>query len=134
MEGMVAWARRHFPRLPRERTWMLCVDTVGSPQLLLLEGEGMLGIREYPKPFLALIRECAAELGIFVHGDLRFRNATDGLIALKAGYRSAGLGSVTKYKFPSNYHSRRDVPERVDYGTVRDAATLCAALIRDAAK
>ena len=32
-EGIHHFARRHFPELPRERTFFLCLDTVGSPHL-----------------------------------------------------------------------------------------------------
>ena len=61
MEGMQAFARRHFHRLPRDRTLVVCVDTVGSPELVLLEGEGMLRMREYPEELKALVAGCAEE-------------------------------------------------------------------------
>ena len=129
MEGMRAWARRHFARLPRESTCFVCVDTVGSPQLLLLEGEGMLRMNEYPKDFLAFIRSCADEAGVRQVPNLRFRNATDGLIPLKAGYRTAMVGSVDEFKIPTNYHWPTDTPDRVDYSTVDDAARLCRRIV-----
>jgi hypothetical protein len=128
MEGMEGFARRHFQLLPRERTWFVCLDTVGSPHLLLLEGEGMLGVREYRKQFLELIDGCAEKLGIFVWPGLRFRNATDALLALKAGYPAAMLGSGDGYKFPTHYHWPTDTPDNVHYGTVADAARLCLAV------
>lgn len=129
MEGMEGFGRRHFPSLPSGSTYFVCLDTVGSPHLLLLEGEGMLGIREYPKDFLGLIRECADRLGIFVLPKLRLRNATDGLIALRAGYPSAMIGSADRFKMPANYHWPTDTADNVDYGTVADAARLCRAVV-----
>ena len=36
--------------------------------------------------------------------NLRLRNATDGLIALRAGYPTVTLGSVDEFKIPTNYH------------------------------
>jgi hypothetical protein len=128
-EGMEAFARRHFHSLKREATHVICLDTLGSPHLVLLEGEGMLGIREYTKDFLRLIRECADELGIFLWPKLRFRNATDGLTALRLGFTAAMIGSVDRYKFPSNYHWPTDTPENVHYRSVADAARLCSAVI-----
>jgi Peptidase family M28 len=125
MEGMQAFGRRHFEALPRERTHAICVDTVGSPHLLALEGEGMLWMNEYPKDFLALVSECAEELGIWLFPDLRLRNATDGLIPLNAGYPTVTLGSVDEFKMPTHYHWPTDTPDNVDYGTVSDAARLC---------
>ncbi|HEX4807070.1 MAG TPA: M28 family peptidase [Conexibacter sp.] len=130
MEGMQAFARRHFHQLPRDSTHVVCVDTVGSPRLTLIEGEGMLRMREYPDDFKALVADCARECGVELSRGLRFRNATDGLIALRAGYPTAAIGSVTDLKVPANYHWPSDTPENVDHGTVGDAVTLCAAIAR----
>jgi hypothetical protein len=130
MEGMVRYAERHFSELPRERTKVICVDTVGSPKLLLLRGEGMLGIRDYSQEFHGFLMGCAGELGLDVFSELRFRNATDGLIALKAGFEAAMLGSADEFKLPTNYHWPTDTADRVDYSTVADAARLCARAIQ----
>lgn len=134
MEGMRAFGRRHFPSLPRESTHVLCVDTVGSPHLLMLEGEGMLWMNEYPPAFKALVRACADEAGVELWSGLRFRNATDGLIALRAGYPTVMLGSCDRYKLPTNYHWPTDTAENVDFSTVRDAVALCTAVARRLAR
>jgi putative aminopeptidase FrvX len=134
MEGMVGFAKRNFAALDPATTTVFCLDTVGSPTLLALEGEGMLGIAEYPKDLIAVIHDCAEDLGIDVLKGLRFRNATDGVVALRAGYRTAMLGSADEFKVPTHYHWPTDTPDNVDYGTVADAARLCHAVIaREAA-
>lgn len=130
MEGMQAFARRHFPSLPAERTHVVCVDTVGSPQLTLIEGEGMLRMREYPADFKELVAACARDCGVELGRGLRFRNATDGLIALRAGYPTATIGSVTRLKVPANYHWPTDTAENVDHSRVGDAVTLCTTIAR----
>ena len=130
MEGMQAFARRHFPALPTNSTRVVCVDTVGSPRLLALEGEGMVWMNEYPKDLLAEVAGHAGDLGIGLLGGLRLRNATDGLIALRAGYPTVTLGSVDEFKLPANYHWPTDTPDRVDYSTVADCARLVDRLIR----
>jgi hypothetical protein len=130
MEGMQAFGRRHFPHLPRDRTVFVCLDTLGSPRLLVLVGEGMLGVRPYTHELRELIVGCAEELGIDTVPHLKFHNATDGLIPLVHGYRSAMIGSVDEFKTPTNYHWPTDVPENVDYGSVADAARLSLALLR----
>ena len=133
MEGMRGFARRHFGSLPRESTEIVCLDSVGSPELILIEGEGMLRMRDYTPELRERIAGVAARAGIHLRRRLRLGLATDGLIALKAGYRSAAIGSVTEYKLPLNYHSPRDTADRLHYDTVRDAAALCEAVVRDAA-
>ena len=76
---MQAFGRRHFAELPRESTFFLCLDTLGSPHLCVLRGEGMLRMREYPARSLALLDGLAEELGIWLFPNLRLRNATDGV-------------------------------------------------------
>ncbi len=127
MEGMQAFGRRHFGDLRKEGTRVICIDTVGSPHLVALEGEGMVWMNEYPKDLLAQVKACAEDLGIHLVPNLRLRNATDGLIAHRAGYPTAVLGSVDDFKIPTNYHWPTDTADNVDYGTVAD----CARLVRE---
>jgi hypothetical protein len=129
-EGMRAFGRRHFDELPKSDTFFLAIDTVGSPNLLVLRGEGTLGIMEYPARSLELLDGLADELGIALVPNLRLRNATDGVFPLNAGYQCASLCSCTELKQPANYHWPTDVPENVDYGTLGDAIRLVEALAR----
>ena len=130
MEGMQAFARRHFPALPTDRTHVVCVDTVGSGALTLLEGEGMLWMRDYPADFKDLATQAAAARGVTLGRGLRFRNATDGLIALRDGYPTVMLGSVNRYKLPSNYHWPTDIADNVDFACVADAVVTVDATVR----
>jgi hypothetical protein len=129
-EGMQAFARRHFAELPPESTFFLSVDTLGSPHLLVLRGEGMIRMREYPARSLAVLDELADELEIPLFPNLRLRNATDGIFPLAAGYECASLCSCTDLKQPANYHWPTDTPENVDYGTLSDAVRLTEAVVR----
>ena len=133
MEGMQAFARRHFASLPTDSTHVICVDTVGSPELVMLEGEGMLRMHDYPAPFRELVGRCAARAGVHLRRGLRFRNATDALIARRAGYPTVMLGSINQYKLPSNYHWPTDVPDNVDFSTTADAVALCHEVVRNLA-
>ena len=129
-EGMKAFGERHFGDLPRESTFFLCVDTLGSPTLNVLRGEGFVRMHEYPADALALIDGLAEELGIEMVPNLRLRNGTDGLEPLAAGYKTVTMCSVTDLKQPANYHWPTDVAENVDLGTLSDAVRLSEALIR----
>jgi hypothetical protein len=129
-EGMGLFMERHAGELPRDRTFFLCLDTIGSPHLLALRGEGMLKLREYPAESLDLVDSTAEELGIDLFPNLRLRNATDGVFPLAAGYQCASIASCNRWKNPSNYHWKTDLPENVDYGTVSDAVRLSEAVIR----
>lgn len=129
-EGMGLFMDRHGHELPVDRTFFLCLDTIGSPNLLVLRGEGMLRMREYPAASLELLDSTAAELGIDLVPNLRLRNATDGIFPLAAGHQCASVASCNELKNPSNYHWPTDTPENVDYDTLTDAICLAEAVIR----
>jgi hypothetical protein len=129
-EGMRAWFLRHRDELPRATTLFVNHETVGSPHLALLEGEGMLGITDYPDDVKRLIQDVADELGIFLYRELRTRNASDSLIPLRAGYKCALFASCDDLKAPTNYHWYTDTPENVDYETVDEMARISLELTR----
>jgi hypothetical protein len=128
-EGMLAFARRHFARLPPDRTTFVCLDTVGSPELVLIEGEGFLRMFDYPQATKDLLAEAAREAGVHLRRGLRFTFATDGLVPLRAGYPAASIGSANAYLVPSNYHWPTDTAENVDYGSVSAVADLVSRVI-----
>jgi hypothetical protein len=129
-EGMQGFARRHFPRLPVEATFVLNVDQVGDPLLTLLRGEGAVRTRDYPPDALALVREVAESAGVALLGGLRSRTGTDGQYALRAGYPSAVLGSVKANKLQTAYHWPTDTPAVVTWASLAHAVAVCERLVR----
>jgi hypothetical protein len=129
-EGMAAWGRRHFPDLPRETTWVIAVDSVGSPTLCLPLSEGFLRNYDYDPALRRDAAEVARELGIPLAPDFRFSFASDAQIAHHAGYRCLLVSSIDELRTPSNYHWPTDTADRVDYGTVADATAVVDGLIR----
>lgn len=129
-EGMKAFGERHFPDLPEDKTFFCCVDTLGSPHLNLLYGEGFLKMHEYSADLIEMTEEIARGLGIWLYPNLRLHNGTDGLESLVAGYPTISMCSVTDYKAPANYHWETDTPDRIDYGTLADAIRLTEGLVR----
>jgi peptidase M28-like protein len=123
-EGIIAFAERHFDSLPVDRTAFLCLETLGSPELLLIEGEGFLRMRDYPDDFKQLVVEAAEEEKVPLRRGLRLTFATDGLIPLRAGYPTVAIGSLNEYLVPSNYHWPTDTPDRLEYDTVASAVRL----------
>ncbi|HSS31900.1 MAG TPA: M28 family peptidase [Solirubrobacterales bacterium] len=129
-EGMKAFGERHFPSLPKESTFFLCLESIGSPHLLVLRGEGFLKMREYPARSLAFIDGLAEELGIWLFPNLRLHNGTDGLESAAAGYETAVLAGCTDLKQPANYHWWNDLAENVNFDTVANGVKLSEAAIR----
>jgi hypothetical protein len=129
-EGMKAFGERHFPNLPTDSTFFLCLESIGSPHLLVLRGEGFLKMREYPSRSLALMDGLAEEMGIRLFPNLRLHNGTDGLESAAAGYETAVLAGCTDLKQPANYHWWHDLAENVNFDTVADGIRLSEAAIR----
>ena len=103
-EGMRPFARRHFAELPRESTFFLSADTLGSPHLLCCAARGCPGCASTRARSLEVLDGLAGELGIDLFPNLRLRNATDGIFPLAAGYECVSLCSCTDLKQPANYH------------------------------
>jgi Iap family predicted aminopeptidase len=133
MEGMQAFGRRHFPELSRETTEFVCLECVGSPELCVVEGEGMLLMRPYTESSREALARAGEAAGVELQRGLRTVAATDGLIALRAGYPTCTLGGVDETKFPSNYHWPSDTPENVSWESVERAVRVCEAYVRGAA-
>jgi len=134
MEGMRRFMERWEPGLPRESTTVVCLETLGCPRLSLIEGEGMAWMTDYPQATRDLVADVAADAGIDLVRGLRTRAATDGLIALRAGYPTALLASVDQRNIPSHWHCPCDVADNVDFDTIDQATRLCVALARRLAK
>jgi Zn-dependent M28 family amino/carboxypeptidase len=122
VRGLIA---RHRGELAAGRTWFVNLDTVGSPHLVMLEGEGPIWMEQYAGPWLRdLLAACAARLEIRLERGLRARASTDSVIPSRAGYPIATLISITDWRLPANYHLPSDVPANLDYDTVADATRL----------
>jgi len=128
-DGIRGFMRRHAAELPLGRTWVLNLETIGSPKLALIEGEGPLVMRDYTDPeFRELVARSAEAAGIGLERDLRSRASTDSVVPSRAGYATATLSSVTDWRSLANYHWPSDVPDNLDYGTMGDAVALAYAV------
>ena len=133
--GIYGFGERHFPNLDREQTWMLIVDTVGSPELIMLEGEGAVVMEDYHgRGFRDLIAGAAARARLPLRRGTRARTSTDAVIPSRAGYPTAALSSFDRHKALSNYHWPTDTPDRVNYDTVAAAAAVTEATLRELAE
>jgi Peptidase family M28 len=129
--GIYGFARRHFPVLDRERTWFLNLETLGSPNLIMLEGEGAVVMEDYhDRSFRDLVARSADVAGASLRRGMRGRTSTDAVLPSRAGYPTATLASMDRYKSLSNYHLMSDTPENIDYRTVRQALVVAEAVAR----
>jgi Zn-dependent M28 family amino/carboxypeptidase len=132
--GIHGFAARHFPELDRNRTWFLNLETLGSPKLILLEGEGPIVMEDYhDRSYRDLVVSVAERVAAPVRRGMRSRASTDAVIPSRAGYPTVTLTSMDRYKALSNYHQMSDVPENVDFRTVEQALVVTDAVARELA-
>jgi len=133
--GIYPFVDDHLRALDPQRTWVLNLDTIGSPELFMVEGEGILVMEDYCAPaFRDQVAAAAARAGVPLTRGCRARSSTDAVIPSRAGYPTATLCSwEPATRCLSDYHLMTDVPERVDYTTVAAAVAVAAALAEDLA-
>ena len=130
-DGIRGFMARHAGELDPGRTWMLVPDTIGSPRLIMAEGEGPFRMHHYTDPsFRDLVERCAREQGIALERGFKARASSDAVIPSRAGLPTALLGSLTAWQAMANYHQMTDLPENLDYGTIADATRLAYAVAR----
>lgn len=132
--GIYGFAERHLRALDRERTWLLNFDSVGSPELTMLEGEGELVMEDYfDRGLRDLCDRVARRDGIPMRRGMRARTSTDAVIPSRMGIPTTSFVSLNRHKGISNYHQPSDLPERLSYPTVACAADLADAVVRELA-
>ena len=129
MEGMRGFVARHRHDLPPERTRFLVLESVGGPFPLVLEGEGMLRMRDYDPVLRDELAAAGDDAGVPLRRGLRTGFATDALIPMLAGYRVACLASCDELKMVPNYHSQRDTADRLDLVTMAACLDVVSALV-----
>ena len=130
--GIYGFMERHKPELDRDRTYFLNFDTVGSPDLIMLEGEGTTVMEDYYyRPFRDLVVRAAERAETPLRRGLRSRNSTDAVLMSRAGYPTACFSSIDRHKTLSNYHLMSDTPENLDYQTVMHAVTVAESVVRE---
>ena len=100
----------------------------------MLEGEGPVVMEDYhDRTFRDLVARSAEAAGAPVRRGMRARTSTDAVIPSRAGYPTATLCSMDRYKALSNYHQMSDTPENVNYRTVLQALVVTEAVARELA-
>ena len=132
--GIYGFCERRLAPLDREHTWVLNLDTVGSPSLVLLEGEGPVIMEDFfDIGWRDLIARVAEREGIPMRRGMRARASTDTVIPSRMGYPTACLVSVNRNKALDNYHMPSDTSENIRWATIGAATDLVEALARELA-
>ena len=132
-DGVRGFMESHAHELDRESTSFLCLDTIGSPRLMMLEGEGPMWMEDYDAKLRDTVARVAERDGLALERGFRARASTDAIIPTRHGFPTANLSSVNEYHNLSNYHLPTDTAENVNYSTVAEAAKVAYALAAELA-
>jgi hypothetical protein len=133
-DGIRAFMERHRDELPVESSHFLNLDTVGSPRLVLLEGEGPVWMEHFDERFRDRVFALAERHGLRFERGFRARASTDAVIPHRHGYPMASVSSVNDYHYLTHYHLPSDVPENLHWETVAEAVRLAYAVAADLAE
>ena len=133
-EGMWAFVRRHDDELPRGRTSYLVVEMVGSPRMVIPEGEGFVYEHEYDPALKDLLSEVAAEAGIEAIRGHGVAFSSDASVPINRGEPAAVLGSYDHLRLPVAYHWPDDTPDKLHYGSIDNAVTIIEGAVRRLAR
>jgi hypothetical protein len=129
-EGMSGFLARHGDELDPTRTELLCLECLGGARLIVVEGEGMLRMRDYPAEMCDALVDAANHARVPIERGAKTVAATDALVALRAGYPVVTLASMEDTKLPLNYHWPNDVPENLRWPTLERAIEVCEQFMR----
>ncbi|MEE8526114.1 MAG: M28 family peptidase [Thermoanaerobaculia bacterium] len=129
MVGAMRWLDRHREELAGRPVWAINFDGAGNPgRVALLERFGFG--RAFSPTLSAVVRRCAAELGIAVRGVLMPPGmGIDAIPFAHRGIDCLTLSSGSLGRATSAIHSSGDVAENLDRATLLEVARLAAALV-----
>jgi hypothetical protein len=132
-EGMQEYGRAHFAELPRETTDVIALECLGSGTVTIPESEGFLVPHHYDQGLKDLAADCARRAGVKVRRGLHIVFASDGQIALHAGYRAMTLAATDELRLPANYHKPTDTADNLDFACLDQAADVLEGMVRELA-
>lgn len=134
--GIYGFVERHLEPLDPKRTWVVTLDTIGCPELILVEGEGPFFVHDYDAGLKDLVARVGEEAtGAPLRRGAVARASTDAIIPSRAGYPTALLASwEPDTKLMTDYHLMSDIPERLRWETVERAVDVVEAVAGELAK
>lgn len=123
--GIYGFVEERLRPLDPARTWVVNLDTIGSPELILVEGEGPFFVHRFDSGLCDLVDRA----GGGVRRGCIARASTDSIVPSRAGYPTALLCSwEPDTKLMTNYHLMTDTPEHLHWETIERAVDVVEAV------
>lgn len=129
--GIYGFVDQHLRPLGPTTTWVINLDTIGSPELILVEGEGPFFVHRFDSGLCDLVDRA----GGGVRRGCIARASTDSIVPSRAGYPTALLCSwEPDTKLMTNYHLMTDTPEHLNWETIERAVDVVEAVAGELAR
>lgn len=129
LRGADAFARAHRQELSDPDTWVIAVDTLMQPDMLMAYPRGINWTQRNSSEVCGMLRRAGEDCGVKVGLAGPYPGATDAEAFSRQGIRAAALCGLSHT--PSRYyHTRYDAPDRLNAEAIRAGRTVLMALIR----
>jgi hypothetical protein len=126
MGGMRAWMKNARASLDADSTLVLCLDTLGAGEPIVITREGLTG--HYREEDLDWADRGAERAGMDPPRRFTLGGWTDAIIAANAGLPTISLLSFKDGGF-TNYHLPTDTPDRVNWQAVEACVRLAGGIV-----
>ena len=115
LRGSKAWCRAHQKDYQDVPTFIVCMDTIHSPEHLMVNEKDLNGTVSRDAGLTDAFMRAATEVGVPCRkGRIPLMGgATDGAGFAQGGFRSASVTGMS-HKLENYYHTRRDIPDSLN--------------------
>jgi putative aminopeptidase FrvX len=115
LRGSKAWCRAHQKDYQDVPTYIVCMDTIHSPEHLMVNEKDLNGMVALDADLTDAFMRAAIEVGVPCRkGRIPLMGgATDGAGFAQGGFRSASVTGMS-HRLENYYHTRRDLPDSLN--------------------
>ena len=115
LRGSKAWCRAHQKDYQDVPTFIVCMDTIHSPEHLMVNEKDLNGTVSLDAGLTDAFMRAATEVGVPCRkGRIPLMGgATDGAGFAQGGFRAASVTGMS-HKLENYYHTRRDIPDSLN--------------------
>lgn len=131
MMGAVQYMKKNGPRLDRDNTYFINLESVGYGNVRYATSEGFVRVRPYSEELVAISRGLVDSGEFGEVGTYEVRLGTDAMVPLVRGFKAISIMAFNENNFIPNYHTPEDTPENMDIAVTERARDFVMAMLRE---
>lgn len=118
--GMRAFLRHHKDEVDKDTAYFINIECVGGGKLKYVTEEGFIVMQQHHHTLIQLCETVARKYRLDFQPAVTVAHS-DSIVPLASGYKSIGIIALNEYYLPTNYHTRKDTEENLDYKVIDEA-------------